>query len=81
MAIEVTIKIPEEYKDRIAAALRNMKPALPDGATDLEVFNQRIREMIKKAVVRTERKLARASVTVPDDLMTVDEEEIDVPSS
>jgi hypothetical protein len=67
--IEVTIEIQDKYKDRIVTAFRNMKPYLPGGATDLQVFQYRVKRMIRDAVIRSEMNTAKNSVTIPDDLV------------
>lgn len=67
--IEITIEIQNKYKDRIVTAFRNMKPYPPAGATDLQVFQYRVKEMIRRAVIRSEMRTAKNSVTVPDDLV------------
>ena len=46
-----------------------MKPYPPDEATDLQVFQYRVKQMIRQAVIRSEMKTAKDSVTVPDDLV------------
>jgi len=67
--IEVIIEIQDKYKDRIVTAFRNMKPYPPEGATDLQVFQYRVKEMIRWAVIRSEMSTVKNGVTVPDDLV------------
>ena len=67
--MEITIEIQNKYRDRIVTALRSMKPSPPEGATDLQVFQYRVKEMIRQAVIRSEMKAAKESVTVPSDLV------------
>ncbi len=67
--MEVKIEIQDKYKDRIITSLRSMKPVPPPGATDLGVFQYRVKQMLKQAVVRSEMRAAKGSVTVPDDLV------------
>ena len=75
--MKILIVIQDKYEDRIVTGLRNMKPILPDEMTDLEVFQYRIKRMMKLAVMRSEKKTAKDSITVPDDLV---EPEVEVVS-
>lgn len=65
----IEIEIQNQYKDRIVIAFRNMKPYPPEGATDLQVFQYRVKEMIRRAVIRSEMNTAKKSVIVPEDLV------------
>ena len=66
--IEIPVLIQAKYKDRIVAAFRDMKPYLPTEMTDLQVFQYRVKRMIRRAVISSEIKAAKRSVIVPDDL-------------
>ncbi len=60
--MEITIEIQNKYRDRIVTALRSMKPSPPEGATDLQVFQYRVKEMIRQAVIRSEMKAAKEEI-------------------
>ncbi len=69
--MDVTIRIPNQYKDRILDAFRKSQFRPSPGLTNIQLFEFVLARLIVKQVRRSETRTARETVNVPDDLLTV----------
>ena len=69
--MDVTIRIPNQYKERILEAFRKSQFSPPPGLTNTQLFEFVLARLIVKQVRRSETIAARDTVNVPNDLLTV----------
>lgn len=69
--MDITIRIPNQYKDRILEAFRKSQFRPPPELTNIQLFEFILAHLITGQVRRSEIRTVKETVIVPDDLLTV----------
>lgn len=69
--MQVTIEIPNKYKDRILEAFRNSSFGPPPELGNRQLFEFVLARLITQHVRQSEIKKVKKTIIVPDDFLTV----------